>query len=145
LGRHPYNKIGYASIVTNEETEEERFYLSSLFSQDPYKLSNNVSEYLGLLSILEYFDELGVKLTADIYGDSDMVIKQMQGIYKVTDDPKKVYGPYGHKALEIKKRLEKRGCKLNFYWIPREKNQRTDDLSKDALQLDSELVKIYSK
>ncbi len=47
--------------------------------------TNNVAEYTGLVLALEKAFELGIK-NVDVYMDSELVVKQMKGIYRVKND-----------------------------------------------------------
>lgn len=90
-------------------------------------MTNNVGEYAGFLAVLNYL--LAERLTdADIavFGDSNLVINQMFGDWEIKD------GHYAPMALEAK-RLLKKFPRISGQWIPREKNQRADWLSKQAL------------
>lgn len=90
--------------------------------------SNNVAEYCGFISILEYL--LENKLNQEsitIYGDSKLVIEQMQGNWRMI---KGFYLPYAKKAKELFVKFKK----TKLYWIPRDKNDIADELSKAQLK-----------
>lgn len=92
--------------------------------------SNNVGEYIGLIKALEYL--IKEKLNDEIilvYGDSNMVINQMEGGWKIKK------GIYKEQALEAKK-LKEFFKTIKFQWIPREENEWADALSKQALEID---------
>ena len=57
-----------------------------------------------------------------IKGDSELVIKQMKGQYRVSSATSKKYVP------EIKRLLE--GKDVSFSWVPREENEEADRLSR---------------
>jgi ribonuclease HI len=89
--------------------------------------SNNVAEYMGMLSILQWLVANGY--TTDeviIRGDSQLAIKQMNGVYAIHA------GRYVSIAMECKQ-LAKAFTNLTFEWVPREKNTIADDLSKKSL------------
>jgi ribonuclease HI len=91
--------------------------------------SNNVAEYSGFLAILEYL--LSTDLddqTINIHGDSKLVIEQMQGNWRMK---KGFYIATAKKAKETLKRFRK---KPTLIWIPREKNDIADELSKAELK-----------
>lgn len=92
--------------------------------------SNNYSEYLALITILQFFSGKDLTdCTINIHGDSKMVINQMNGTWKIKD------GLYKYRALEAQAILGelKESANVNLKWIPREKNTRADQLSKDGL------------
>ena len=88
--------------------------------------SNNVAEYTALIKALEYLVENG--LTDDevlVKGDSQLTIRQMQGIYSVKAER---IIPLHEKATELVKKFRK----IRFQWIPREQNEEADHLSHEA-------------
>ena len=93
------------------------------------KMSNNVAEYYALyMGLCEFLaiQELG-KCFLNIYGDSNLVIKQMQKRWKVKHG---LYKPFYDKTKTVCKLARERGAELRFEWIPRENNTICDDLSK---------------
>jgi ribonuclease HI len=90
--------------------------------------SNNVAEYSGFIAILEYLLENnldGNKII--IHGDSNLVIQQMLGKWKIK---KGYYVPFAYKARELLGKFKKQPT---LVWIPREKNDIADELSKAEL------------
>lgn len=89
--------------------------------------SNNVAEYSGFISILEYFLEHGLeKEKIEIFGDSKLVIEQMKGNWKIV---KGFYKPLAYKAKEMVNKFKK----TTFEWISRDENDIADELSKAEL------------
>ncbi|MEJ5929103.1 bifunctional RNase H/acid phosphatase [Corynebacterium sp. H128] len=89
------------------------------------KASNNVAEYHGMLRGLEAAAELGAT-EVDVYMDSKLVVEQMSGKWKIKHPDMKEL------ALAAKKIA--RGFKrVNYHWIPREKNKKADALSNVAM------------
>lgn len=89
--------------------------------------SNNVAEYSGFKAILEHLIAQG--LTSErvkIYGDSNLVIQQMFGTWKMRK------GFYIATAIECR-RLLKQFKDAQGFWIPREQNGLADELSKAEL------------
>ena len=88
--------------------------------------TNNIAEYTALLRGIKKARELGWKKFS-IEGDSELVIKQVKGIYRVrTQHLKELYN-------QVKQEL----AKIDSYdirWIPRERNAEADRLSKEALE-----------
>jgi ribonuclease HI len=94
-------------------------------------MSNNVAEYSGLILVLKFLVENGIT-EATIYGDSNLVIKQMSGEWQVkkpSDNKPRYYFPFAKEALSIAKKLPK----LKYQWIPRELNGEADALSNKPL------------
>ena len=91
------------------------------------RTSNNVGEYYGLIQALEYLIKEGLnEELIEVRGDSNLVISQMNGKWRIKA------GTYIEQAL-IAKELKKQFSKIRFLWIPREQNERADELSKIAL------------
>jgi ribonuclease HI len=89
--------------------------------------SNNVAEYGGFISILEWFLENGLqKEKIVVYGDSNLVIQQQFGDWRIK---KGHYVPHALRAKEMVKQFKK----LDGQWIPREENDIADELSKAEL------------
>ena len=90
--------------------------------------TNNLAEYAGLLAILEYLFRRNLNQEEiHICGDSQMVIEQMNGNWKIKK------GPYVGLAEKCKEILEQ-FSNISFEWIPREDNDIADGLSKDAVE-----------
>ena len=96
--------------------------------------TNNEAEYSGLIAGLEHMlgnadapvalgDELSVQ------GDSQLVIKQMIGEYAVRA-PNLV--PLHSKAISLVSDLEAKGIAVNFEWVPRERNEEADAISRPS-------------
>jgi ribonuclease HI len=87
--------------------------------------TNNVAEYQALHEALKAAERLGYKRIT-VKADSELMIKQLQGLYKVKNkELLKIY-------LEIKL-LEKGFDSVNYNHIPREQNKRADALANKAL------------
>jgi len=82
--------------------------------------TNNQMEYRGLIEGLKKALELGVK-ELKVKGDSQLVIMQMKGVYKVKN-------PNIKPLYEEAKRYE-HFMKVDYLHIPREKNRRADKLA----------------
>ena len=99
------------------------------------KLSNNVAEYYGLEAGLKSFRrnyDGATSCVVNVFGDSQLVIKQMNKVYKINDG--KLYTEKAKQVRHLVIELRSLGVKLNFQWIPREQNQECDDLSKEHLK-----------
>ena len=87
-------------------------------------MTNNVAEYEGLLAAAQWIVDEGITEKILIKGDSQLVIKQMKGEYRVNSATSKKYVP------EIKRLLA--GKEVGFSWVPREENEEADKLSRVA-------------
>jgi ribonuclease HI len=88
------------------------------------RATNNVAEYTALVNALEdIVKNFSDKKEVIIYSDSELLVKQLNGIYKVKDA--KI------KALYDKiKEISKNFLALTVIHIPREENRRADKLCK---------------
>ena len=94
----------------------------SNFSEPLFDKTNNEAEYLSLIKGIEQLIDLKVA-SVDIYADSELVVKQVLGIYKVKNERMKILH---NLVLEKLKLIDQ----WNLVHIRREKNMRADDLSK---------------
>jgi len=87
--------------------------------------TNNQAEYCGFVYGLKTALDLGIK-RLEVYGDSQIVIYQMTGKYKVNNIGLK---PFHQEA----KLLEKKFSNINYNWIRREENSVADELSNKGI------------
>ena len=85
--------------------------------------TNNVAEYSALIHLLDMATKHKIK-HLDIFSDSELLVKQISGEYKVRDE--KLQG-FVKQALAHKKSIE-----FTVTHIPREKNKEADKLSKEG-------------
>jgi ribonuclease HI len=129
----PVNPGGTASYGAVVFVSEKRVWeCSELFVPIPGKekqTSNNVAEYSGFLSILEYLLANDLDgMPAKIHGDSKLVIEQMQGNWRMRK------GFYLHVAKKAKATLSRFRREPELIWIPRDLNDIADELSKAELK-----------
>lgn len=91
--------------------------------------TNNFAEYEALIRALsavrELFGEKIKKLSVEVRMDSELIIRQLQGLYKVKEKTlKEQFARVGQNAAALK---------LSFIHIPREKNARADALVNRAI------------
>lgn len=89
--------------------------------------SCNVAEYAGAINVLRFFQQDGIT-HGTIYGDSMLVIKQLNGAWRAKAG---AYLPFYLQALEIRRKLPD----VRLIWIGREHNGEADELSKRPLLL----------
>jgi ribonuclease HI len=88
--------------------------------------TNNVAEYSGAIHALERLRGLGYTGAVEVYGDSQLVIRQMRGEYEVRAEHLRSY----HEWLQ---KLSGHFAQVTWNWVPREENTRADALSKQAI------------
>jgi len=89
-------------------------------------MTNNVAEYEGLMAAAQWIADEGIEERIVIKGDSQLVIKQMKGEWKVSSATSKKYVPKIRRLLE--------GKDVSFVWVPREENEEADRLSRLAYE-----------
>jgi ribonuclease HI len=88
--------------------------------------TNNVAEYVAAIRALEWLADQRYPGDVVLLGDSQLVIRQMLGEYRVRAEHLRAY----HEHLG---QLARKFRRVEFRWIPREENARADALSKRAL------------
>lgn len=94
--------------------------------------TNNVAEYTGLIKGLDAvrrYVKPGEPIK--VYGDSQLAIKQVTGVYDVKAEHLK---PLVKEAQALVAKLISEGHTVTLEWIPREKNGHADRLSKEAIK-----------
>jgi len=89
--------------------------------------TNNVAEYSAAIHALCWLLAQGYRGDVVLVGDSELVIRQMNGEYQVRAEHLKAY--HDHLA-----ELTSRFHHVEFQWVRREENTRADALSKEALE-----------
>jgi ribonuclease HI len=120
-------------------------YLVGFAGKDPFKthkqylgdnVTNNQAEYRGMALALAYLVELITSSPTRSFGsiiihsDSQLVVEQINGKWKVRDADLKATCEECQGSLRI---LRERGYQVVLQWIPREKNSRADQLCNEAL------------
>lgn len=122
--KNPGGNMGVGALIEHNSNRimEESFYIAAKNEN-----SNNVAEYIGLITILDYLiaNCLQEKRIV-IYGDSNLVIMQMNGFWKIRE------GRYVEYAKEAQEKLAG-FTNTKLFWIPREHNQKADELSKSCM------------
>ena len=88
------------------------------------KVTNNYAEYHCLIKALERLSQRREE-AIKVFSDSKLVVNQMKGEWKFKR------GGYAEKYLKAKE-LAGKFAKLEFEWIPREKNSEADELTNIA-------------
>lgn len=89
--------------------------------------TNNVAEYVGAIRALEWLLSQGYRGPVVVQGDSELVVRQANGVYRVRAEHLRQY----HERLA---RLAAAFASIEFRSIPREENGAADRLSKRAIE-----------
>jgi len=88
--------------------------------------TNNRAEYLGALTGIKEAHEMGIT-RLEVFGDSELVIRQLSGIYKVRNLPlREIY----NMIKEYARRFEV----IKYFHVYREHNTVADRLANEALK-----------
>jgi ribonuclease HI len=91
--------------------------------------TNNQAEYLAVLLALDYLqadNDIDDK-TIELIGDSQLVIKQLAGEYKIKNEKlKELY-------WQIRERIVSGGYNVKFSHVKRERNKLADEMANKAL------------
>lgn len=87
--------------------------------------TNNYAEYLGLIELLNYIRTHDDILNIDIYGDSKLVVEQVNGRWKCKSNNLK---PLWKRAVTLFEYLTTRKY-ITINWVPREENTIADSLA----------------
>ncbi|MAH21276.1 MAG: ribonuclease H [Thaumarchaeota archaeon] len=87
--------------------------------------TNNVAEYTGMLKGLEWLVDKNLKEDLEVFGDSQLVIQQMNGKYKLRAAKLR---PLHSRAKELSSQF----TSITFRWVQREDNREADRLCREA-------------
>jgi len=119
---NPANKLGLGFVVYQKNTEVLHEFKKCVEIESG---TNNIAEYMALIEGLKYIVEEKIDYV-DIYGDSDLIIKQVLGVYKVKALHLKVYH-------DVVKELIEQIPKVAIQHIYRNDNSHADKLANEAL------------
>jgi ribonuclease HI len=91
------------------------------------QMTNNQAEYTALIRALEHALQLGPQHRVIIHSDSELMVKQMNGEYRVKNED--LRGLY-EQACTLRRRFE---GPVTIRHVRREQNKRADQLCNDAL------------
>jgi ribonuclease HI len=114
---------GGAGVVIMDENGKVISKLHAYLGPD---ITNNQAEYLALILALEAAERLGVQ-EIEVCSDSELLIRQLEGEYRVKDEK---LIPLFEKASVLLC-----GFKSKFTKIPREENKMADRLANEAISM----------
>lgn len=151
---NPGGTAGYGAVIFDRELHTQyrqrlapyggrAFEVSGMIAAEP-TTSNNVAEYLAVNAIFDWLLSNGFhNQTAQIFGDSRLVICQLWGwpvigaskwkIHGVDVEKQKTPGRYAPHAVEAREKVSRLPRCLGS-WIPRDQNALADELSKAELK-----------
>jgi ribonuclease HI len=121
----PRNPGGVATFGFVVFRDGKRLHEGHGLAATPYSdgATNNVAEYTGVLRALEWILSQGLeKESVHVRGDSDLIIRQIKGEYKVKS-------PLLAPLYSQVRALLPRFSSLSFEWVPREENREADRLT----------------
>ena len=89
------------------------------------RMTNNVAEYYGLIAALDYAESHGIRALC-VESDSELMVKQMQGQYKVKSEDLR---PLFERAKKMSQGLDS----FRIDHVYREQNREADALANEAL------------
>ena len=119
---NPNNILGLGFVVLQKNTEILHEFKKRVNIESG---TNNIAEYMALIEGLKYIVNEKIDYV-DIYGDSDLIIKQIHGIYKVKALHLKVY-------YDVVMDLISKIPKVVFSHVPRKENTIADRLANESL------------
>ena len=122
----PYNPGGIATWGVVLYEDKNIIYKNCGLACEPFSLkaSNNLAEYTALIKGSDQCLNRGIE-TLTIRGDSQLVIRQMTGEYRVGSTN---IIPLYEEAYRLVNSFKK----VSFEWVERERNSVADELSKQA-------------
>jgi ribonuclease HI len=91
------------------------------------EMTNNQAEYTALVRALEHALELGTQHRVVVHSDSELMVKQLRGEYRVKNEELR---PLYELAVKLAGRFTR---PVTFRHVRREQNRRADELCNEAL------------
>lgn len=123
----PTNPGGHGGFGVAIYKNETLLHTITGYRAPAFDVSNNVMEYSGLISALEWLLERKLQDNQiRFYGDNMMSVRQMNGQWRCKGG---FYAPLFDKGRKLVAKFRD----IAFTWIPREENGEADELSKAEL------------
>jgi len=131
-------KIGAGAYIVDSSDGEIVFEFSSLLKPSKYN-TENMASYVAITSILKHINyHLSERYSAhcfEIYGNSEMVIRQMEGKWRVNGGS---YARFAFEAFDvldcIYRQIGYNSKRILFQWIHYGENVYASQLSREALK-----------
>ncbi len=91
------------------------------------EMTNNQAEYTAVVRALEHALELGPSDRVVLHSDSELIVKQLNGEYRVKNEDLK---PLYEEAVRLRRLFDQ---PVTFRHVRREQNRRADELCNEAL------------
>lgn len=104
------------------DSQDNRTELKGVLGQQ----TNNFAEYTAVIEALKWVTKQNIK-TVEVRSDSEFLVKQLNGLYKVKSE---VIKPL---FIEVKKIIAENSLKVQFTHVRRELNKEADRLANEAL------------
>lgn len=121
----PYNPNGHTGYGAIVKHGSKTLLAKSGYVGVGEGMTNNVGEYAGIIAVMKFLVERELRQGV-IYGDSDMVVKQLNRQWKVR---KGAYLPYYKEARILRDQLPD----IEIKWVPREENWQADYLASQSI------------
>ena len=121
---NPGGKIGAGVYITDGEHEFE----DNIFVLAKKDNTNNIAEYMAFIKVLRIMN-FKSNCKIEIYGDSMLVVNQMNGDWQIKKGAYKEYAIQAKEDLSILKQRNE----VIIGWIPREQNEKADFQSMKAI------------
>ena len=119
--------VGYVLLRGNTVMKEGGYFVGTG--------TNNRAEYcaliVGLASFKEVLKKMGMSGTLTVYADSELLVRQVTGIYRVRNSTLQVLWKTVHQLLD--------GVNAHIEHIVREKNSHADALANEGIDMKREL------
>jgi ribonuclease HI len=117
---------GPAAIGVHATTEGDLLFDLSLYIGET---TNNVAEWQAVIKALEHLVKQNIKASQiDFYLDSELVVKQVIGQYKVKQPHLQLLAIQVHQLTQ-----QLSSSKISYHHVPREQNKQADSLVNQAL------------
>jgi len=127
----PFNPGGHGGYGALVKLDGRTVWRESKYIGSGPQVSSNVAEYCGAIACMTYLLALTFVRervsSAVLRGDSMLVIKQLDGIWRVKSG---LYMPFYREAVRLRSQLPS----VRLEWVPRDQNSEADELSKQALR-----------
>jgi ribonuclease HI len=123
--------VGIAVFISGQYDEELSKAIGIATWETKDRGTNNIAEYIGCVEAMKLAGDIKrtmFKADCTVYSDSQFVVNTFNGISKLKEEHYKKYKEQAHNNRQPY-------GSIKLEWIPREQNQKADELSKLGRQL----------